>query len=118
MRSKKPKSKKNAKPKDSKAKVGEKRKDKKGICFHCKAEGHWLRNCKAYLESKKKHKGHASASGMLDISLMFTYFRYMIPDLTHLICLTNFQDHKNMRIEDHLLDYYNGCCVVYVYVLI
>ena len=26
----------------------------KGICFHCGQYGHWKRNCKAYLESKKK----------------------------------------------------------------
>ena len=26
----------------------------KGICFHCGKEGHWKRNYKAYLESKKK----------------------------------------------------------------
>ena len=26
----------------------------KGICFHCGQDGHWKRNCKAYLESKNK----------------------------------------------------------------
>ena len=26
----------------------------KGACFHCGKEGHWKRNCKAYMESKKK----------------------------------------------------------------
>ena len=26
----------------------------KGTCFHCPKEGHWKRNCKAYLESKNK----------------------------------------------------------------
>ena len=26
----------------------------KGTCFHCGKEGHWKRNCKAYMESKKK----------------------------------------------------------------
>ena len=26
----------------------------KGRCFHCGKEGHWKRNCKAYLESKKR----------------------------------------------------------------
>ena len=26
----------------------------KGACFHCGREGHWKRNCKAYMESKKK----------------------------------------------------------------
>ena len=62
MRSKKSKSKTNVGPKDSKAKVGEKRKDKKGVCFHCGAKGYWLRNWKAYLESKKKHKGDASCN--------------------------------------------------------
>ena len=25
----------------------------KGTCFHCGKEGHWKRNCKAYMESKK-----------------------------------------------------------------
>ena len=26
----------------------------KGTCFHCGQDGHWKRNCKAYLESKNK----------------------------------------------------------------
>ena len=26
----------------------------KGTCFHCGKEGHWKRNCKAYMESKRK----------------------------------------------------------------
>ena len=26
----------------------------KGTCFYCGKDGHWKRNCKAYLESKKK----------------------------------------------------------------
>ena len=60
---------KNIEPKNSKAKDGEKRKDKKGAHFHSEVEGHLLRNYKAYLESKKKHKGDAFTSSMLDISL-------------------------------------------------
>ena len=34
----------------------------KGTCFHCGKEGHWKRNCKAYLESKKKEACDASTS--------------------------------------------------------
>ena len=26
----------------------------KGTCFHCGKESHWKRNCKVYMESKKK----------------------------------------------------------------
>ena len=33
-------------------------------CFHCHAKGHWLRNCKKYLEDKKKNGGSTSASGI------------------------------------------------------
>lgn len=31
--------------------------------FHCKGKGHWSRNCKKYLEDKKKKGGSTSASG-------------------------------------------------------
>ena len=37
----------------------------KGICFHCGQDGHWKRNCKAYLESKNKVACDAPSS--LDI---------------------------------------------------
>ena len=33
-------------------------------CFHCHAKGHWSRNCKKYLEDKKKKGGSTSASGI------------------------------------------------------
>ena len=33
-------------------------------CFHCHAKGHCLRNCKKYLEDKKKNGGSTSASGI------------------------------------------------------
>ena len=33
-------------------------------CFHCNAKGHWSRNCKKYLEDKKKKGGSTSASGI------------------------------------------------------
>ena len=33
-------------------------------CFHCHAKRHWPRNCKKYLEDKKKKGGSTSASGI------------------------------------------------------
>ena len=37
-------------------------------CFHCGKTGHWRRNCKAYLEDKKKG-GATSASGIFVIEV-------------------------------------------------
>ena len=33
-------------------------------CFHCKGKGHWSRNCKKYLEEKKKKGSETSTSGI------------------------------------------------------
>jgi len=33
-------------------------------CFHCGVKGHWSRNCKKYLEDKKKKGGVTSAQGI------------------------------------------------------
>ena len=42
----------------------------KGICFHCGQDGHWKRNCKAYLESKNKVACDApSSSGIYVITV-------------------------------------------------
>ena len=42
----------------------------KGTCFHCGKDGHWKRNCKAYLESLKQKKlNEASTSGMFMIEI-------------------------------------------------
>ena len=42
----------------------------KDICFHCGQDGHWKRNCKAYLESKNKVACDApSSSGIYVIML-------------------------------------------------
>ena len=41
----------------------------KGICFHCGQDGHWKRNCKAYLESENKVACDApSSSGIYAIT--------------------------------------------------
>nr|XP_034586668.1 uncharacterized protein LOC117849206 [Setaria viridis] len=32
-------------------------------CFHCHLKGHWSRNCKKYLEDKKKKGSETSTSG-------------------------------------------------------
>jgi hypothetical protein len=34
------------------------------ICFHCGVKGHWSRNCKKYLEEKKKNGGATSTQGI------------------------------------------------------
>ena len=44
----------------------------KGTCFFCGEDGHWKRNCKAYLEHYRKQM-NATASGMFMIELMSTY---------------------------------------------
>ena len=47
-----------------------KEKKPKGTCFHCGKDGHWKRNCKAYLESLKQKKlNEASTSGMFMIEI-------------------------------------------------
>ena len=48
----------------SKKKVA-KKENPKGTCFHCGKDGHWKRNCKAYLDSlKEKKQADASTSGI------------------------------------------------------
>ncbi len=53
-----------------KAKAAEKAASK-GTCFHCGKNGHWKRNCKAYLESLKKQKASdaGATSGMFVIEI-------------------------------------------------
>ena len=34
------------------------------VCFHCGVKGHWLRNCKKYMEEKKKNRGATSTQGI------------------------------------------------------
>jgi hypothetical protein len=34
------------------------------VCFHCGVKGHWSRNCKKYLEEKKKNGGVTSTQGI------------------------------------------------------
>ena len=47
-----------------------KEKKPKGTCFHCGKDGHWKRNCKAYLESLKQKKlNEAFTSGMFMIEI-------------------------------------------------
>ena len=56
----------------------------KGICFHCGQDGHWKRNCKAYLESKNKVACDAPSSTVSPNNIW-----YAIPVVAHtygLIC--------------------------------
>ena len=46
---------------DAKTKLGPSPVDE---CYHCKGRGHWSRNCKKYLEDKKKKGGSTSTSGI------------------------------------------------------
>ena len=39
------------------------------VCFHCGVKGHWSRNCKKYLEEKKKNGGATSAQGIIVIEI-------------------------------------------------
>ena len=39
----------------------------KGICFYCGQDGHWKRNCKASLESKKKVACDAPSSSGINV---------------------------------------------------
>ena len=52
--SKNKKKRKNTKKKGGAAKKKVKETSLKGTCFHYGKEGHWKRNCKAYMELKKK----------------------------------------------------------------
>jgi hypothetical protein len=38
-------------------------------CFHCHKKGHWFRNCKKYLEEKKKKRSETFASGINAIEI-------------------------------------------------
>ena len=53
------------KPKGGIQKKKKEQKKPKGICFFCNKEGHWKRNCKAYLASLKKNK--SSEEGMINV---------------------------------------------------
>ena len=56
------------KPKGEETKKKVKETTPKGTCFHCGQDGHWTRNCKAYLGSLKKKASNApSTSGMFVI---------------------------------------------------
>ena len=60
----------------------------KGICFYCGQDGHWKRNCKASLESKKKVACDAPVVLKLILFLLTTN-GYTIPVVAHthgLIC--------------------------------
>ena len=61
---------KKSKKKAAKPNGGVKKDKPKGTCFHCGQDGHWKRNCKAYLDSLKSKKlGEASTSGMYMIEI-------------------------------------------------
>jgi hypothetical protein len=36
-------------------------------CFHCHEKGHWSRNCKKYLEEKKKKKGSETSTSGINV---------------------------------------------------
>jgi hypothetical protein len=36
-------------------------------CFHCHEKGHWFRNCKKYLEEKKKKKGSETSTSGINV---------------------------------------------------
>ncbi|XP_061996486.1 uncharacterized protein LOC133714395 [Rosa rugosa] len=53
-----------AKPKGAVQKKKKKeQKEPKGVCFFCNKDGHWKRNCKAYLASLKNQSSTAGPSG-------------------------------------------------------
>jgi hypothetical protein len=54
-----------SKPKPApKAKPGPTSEDE---CFHCHEKGHWSRNCKKYLEEKKKKKGSETSTSGINV---------------------------------------------------
>jgi hypothetical protein len=54
-----------SKPKPApKAKSGPTSEDE---CFHCHEKGHWSRNCKKYLEEKKKKKGSETSTSGINV---------------------------------------------------
>ena len=50
----------------------------KDICFHCGQDDHWKRNCKAYLESKKKVACDAPSSSVIYVIMVNTVSLYNI----------------------------------------
>ena len=75
---------------------------KDAICFFCQKPGHWKRNCKLYLEDKKKKKSdEVSTSGIFVIDIHFSTLTTWVLDTacgSH-IC-TNVQGLKDSRKLD------------------
>jgi hypothetical protein len=75
-----------SKPKPApKAKSGPTSEDE---CFHCHEKGHWSRNCKKYLEEKKKNKGsETSTSGInvIKINIALSYSELCVFDTGSMI---------------------------------
>ena len=64
----KPKEKDSKKPKN--AKEQKQSKNSKGKCFHCDGEGHWRRNCPAYLAELAEKK----KNGMTDLHVLEAFY--------------------------------------------
>ena len=57
------------------AKKKSKKTSSKGTCFHYDKDGHWRRNCKAYMESKKKVAYDAPSSSSIFVNEINTISR-------------------------------------------
>ena len=53
----------------SKPKAKKPKPPKEGVCFFCNEQGHWKRNCKLYLELKKKKSSEATSLGIYVIEV-------------------------------------------------
>ena len=73
--SKNKKNRKITKQKGGVAKKKSKKTSSKGTCFHCGKDGHWRRNCKAYMESKKKVAYDAPSSSGIFVNEINTISR-------------------------------------------